>query len=271
MVEAKRIVIVALIMVVVAYCAILLILALTQRRILYPAANRGASPMLVAPPGYRMAKVETTDGLGITGLYRPAASGMPTLLIFHGNGDTVIGSAVMAAPLIDLGYGAMLAEFRGYAGNPGSPDEAGLYRDGDAARRFLQDQGIAGRKIVVIGYSLGSGVASNVASRSSVGALVLVAPFTSVPDAAGQHFPWLPTHVLIRDRFATIDRIAAIHAPVLLIHGDADRIVFASNSRSLARARPDAMLHIVPGFGHEIAFQPQSAAIIAGWLKTKGL
>lgn len=269
--KAKRVGVVAITLVIVIYLGIVLLLALAQRRILYPVANRGAPPLMIAPPGYMLTNVRTSDGLSIKCLYRPASTGMPTLLIFHGNGDTVMGSAVIAAPLIELGYGAMLAEFRGYGGNPGSPDEAGLYRDGDAARRFLDDQGIVANKIVVVGYSLGSGIASEIASQAPVGALVLISPFTSVPDAAGQHFPWLPTRLLMRDRFATIERLGSIHAPLLLIHGEADQIVYPSNSRILAKSRPDATLRIVPGFGHEIAFRPQAAKIISDWLRTERL
>ena len=86
---------------------------------------------------------------------------MPVILFFHGNGDSVAGSAVAVQHVSPRpGYGAVLPEYRGYAGLPGTPNEQGLYRDARAARRWMTAQGITPARTIIIGYSLGSGVAT---------------------------------------------------------------------------------------------------------------
>ena len=263
---ASRLLIGSLIWLFVAYLGVVALLFVAQRQILYPGAGPSTTAWEGAGPSYRTINLRTADGLDLKALYRPAAPGKSTILFFHGNGDTVTGSRATIGPLTEQGYGALLAEFRGYAGNPGSPDEQGLYRDGEAAWRWLIDQGIAPSQIVVAGYSLGSAVAAKVAADAGSAGLIMIAPFESVPLAASQHFPWLPAHAMIKDVFATRDRIARVKGPILLLHGADDRTVYPGNSVALHRARPDATLLILPGQDHLIAFRPEAASAILRWL-----
>lgn len=264
--KVRRLFIVSFILLFAAYLAIVGLLYGAQRQILYPGAGRSAGAWQGTEPNYRTIRLRTADGLDLKALYRPAAPGKSTILFFHGNGDTVAGSRATIGPLTEQGYGALLAEFRGYAGNPGSPDEQGLYRDGEAAWRWLIGRGISPSQIIVAGYSLGSGVASKVAADGGSAGLIMIAPFESVPQAASQHFPWLPAHLMVKDLFATSERIARVKGPILLLHGADDRTVYPSNSVALHRIRPDATLLILPGQDHLIAFQPEAASAIRGWL-----
>ena len=259
----------ALIAAIMALLAIGL-MAWEQRRILYPGVSAAGQIWTQFPAGYRQVTLQTSDGLALRSLYRPAAPGKRTLLFFHGNGDTVSGSARIVAPLAQAGYGALLAEFRGYAGNPGKPDEQGLYRDGFAARDFLTAAGVTDDRVILVGYSLGSGVAARLAADRPPAALILIAGFTSVPDAAAQHFGSWPAR-LVLDRYPTIERIGKIDAPILLIHGADDRTVYPGHSVALKRAAPAASLAIVPGQGHVIAYDPVGAQIMLDWLRHRSL
>ncbi|MGI8932183.1 MAG: alpha/beta hydrolase [Sphingomicrobium sp.] len=258
--------IVSLIWLLVAYLTIVGLLYSAQRQILYPGAGPSTGAWEGTEPDYRTIRLRTVDGLELKALFRPAAPGKSTILYFHGNGETVAGSRATIGPLAEQGYGALLAEFRGYAGNPGSPDEQGLYHDGEAAWRWLIDQGVSPSQVVVAGYSLGSAVASKVAADGGSAGLIMIAPFESVPRAAFQHFPWLPAHAMVKDVFATSERIARVKGPILLLHGADDRTVYPSNSLALHRARPDATLLILPDQDHLIAFQPEAANAIRSWL-----
>lgn len=243
----------------------------SQRSILYPAAGSPGDVWASVPTGYAIVQLRTADGLSLRALYRKAEPGHRTILFLHGNGDTVSGSARMMSQLIDAGYGALLVEFRGYAGNPGTPTEQGLYDDGFAATAWLRSHGVPANQTIIAGYSLGSGVASKLAAADGPAALVMIAPFTSVPAVAWSHFPWLPVERLMLDRYETIDRIAGIKAPILLIHGADDRTIPAENSRILARANPDASLVLVPGQGHVIAYDPVAGRTMLDWLQQKKL
>lgn len=243
----------------------------SQRTILYPAAGSTADVWNAIPHGYEVVRLQTADGLSLRALYRRAGQGQRTVIFFHGNGDTVAGSARMVSQLTEAGYGALLVEFRGYADNPGTPTEQGLYHDGFAAADWLQSQGVAADQTIIVGYSLGSGVASKLAADENPAALVLIAPFTSVPAVAWGHFPFLPTERLMQDRYDTIDRIGGIKAPILLIHGTEDRTIPAENSNILARANPGASLVLVPDQGHVIAYDPVAGRTMLDWLQQKKL
>ena len=153
-------------------------LYLGQRSLFYPAPQeRLATP----PAGYQFVETKTSDGLRLRAAYRPAADGKATLLFFHGNGDNIDGAGAATQMLTDAGYGAMLVEYRGYGGNAGSPSEQGFYSDGEAAVKWLGAKGVGLSEVIIIGNSIGSGAATEMALRHRPKALVLVSGFASLP------------------------------------------------------------------------------------------
>jgi uncharacterized protein len=245
------------------YLAIVAGFFLMQRALLFPAPrDASAAP----PPGFSAAQLVSKDGLKLAAAYRPSSGGLPTILFFHGNGDSLAGAEQATHALGAAGYGLLLVEYRGYAGNPGSPGEAELYRDGRAALAWLNRRGIGPRCVVAIGNSLGAGVATQVAVGAPLGGLVLVSGFTSMADVVAPLYPWLPARILLRDRFDNRAKIGRVEAPILLLHGTADRLIPARHSIALAGAARKARLGLVPGEGHALAYSAQSQAMILGWL-----
>ena len=234
-----------------------------QRSMLY--AGAGVKCPTEIPQGYRVAQIATSDGERISGLYRPATSGHKTILFFHGNADTARTGVDLFKPLTAGGDGAFLVEYRGYCGNSGSPDEQGLYRDGEAAVQWLGKAGVDPSQLIVAGYSLGTGVATKVAADHQPAAVILIAAYTSIADVGADHFAWAPVRLLTRDRFASIDRIARINAPILLLHGADDTLVLVGQARALAKRARKATLEIVPGEGHMVGFSPDLPPLIARW------
>ena len=251
------------------YIAVLAGLYFKQRDLIYPGA--GGRPGLVASEaGFDEVMLTTDDGLKLRALYRAPRPGMPTLLMFHGNGGAVSESAAALRPLIPAGYGMLLSEYRGFGGNPGQPSEQGLYRDARAAWRWLRDKGVSSDHIVIIGYSLGTGVAAELALEHAPRALILIAGYTSIPHVAGQHYPWVPAEWLVTERFRTVDKLPRIACPVLLLHGRNDDTIPASNSVALAKIRPDAKLELVAGTGHGIIYRDDTMPRIDAWLREQG-
>jgi uncharacterized protein len=245
------------------YLAVLLALYLAQRGLIFPAP---AGATLAPPPGFVRVAFDTEDGLRLGGAYRKAVAGRPTILFFHGNGDSLAGAEAATRRIAEAGYGVLLVEYRGYAGNPGAPSEAGLYRDGRAALAWLARHGVPAARTVLIGNSLGSGVATQLATEQKVAGLVLVSGFTSLPDVAAGHYRWLPVRPLLRDRFANRDKMGRVAAPVLVLHGEADTLIPAGHGVALAGAAKDATLELVPGAGHELAYSERAQAEIVAWL-----
>ena len=168
-----------------------------QRRLIFPApAQYPQAP----PPGFRLVHPQTNDGLRLAAFYRAAQPDRRIILFFHGNGDNLLGAIEATRGFAATGNGLLLVEYRGYGGNPGSPGEAGLYRDGNAAMRWLAAEGVAVRDIIVVGNSIGSGPATEMAWRHDVAALILVSGFSSLPDVVGEQLPLAPRW-LVRDRF----------------------------------------------------------------------
>jgi hypothetical protein len=127
-----------------------------------------------------------------------------------------------------------------------------LLADGAAALDFLTREGIAPDRLVLYGESLGSGVAVALAARHKVGALILEAPFTSVAEVAQYHYSFIPAAALVRDRFDSLTRIGAVKAPILVLHGERDRIVPVRFGRALFdAARQPKELWLAREAGHE--------------------
>ena len=262
----RRLAIRTLVAVTLIYVAVIGLLYTLQRRLIYPGWAFGTAAVDPDRTGYRDIAATTSDGLRERLLYHPPQPGKPVILFFHGNGDSVLGSIVAVQSLVAAGYGAVLPEFRGFDGAAGIPDEQGLYRDARAARSWMARNGIAPDNTVIIGYSLGTGVAAQMALEQRPRALVLVAPYASIPRVAAARFWWLPAGLLVSERFDTAAKIGRIACPILLIHGAADTVIPPENSALLKSLRPDANRAVFPAVGHEVVFKRSTQALIARWL-----
>lgn len=247
---------------VVLYLAVVLALALLQRSLIYPAPP----PTGGVPAGFETTWLKTEDGLDLKAAYRVGRPELPVILFLHGNGDNLDGAESATHALGAAGFGRLLVEYRGYGGNPGKPTEQGLYRDGRAALGWLRAQGIAPGRVVLIGNSLGSGTATQLATEQDVAGLVLVSGFTSLPAAASGHYPWLPVSLVMLDRYDNLGKLGAITAPVLLLHGTADTLIPAAHAQRLAAVARHGTLELVEGRGHDLAYQADAQVRIVRWL-----
>jgi hypothetical protein len=260
---ARRIAIALLI----AYCAVLATLFFAQRSILFPAPQERISPA----QGFTAANLTTQDGLILQAHWRAPDQGRATVVYFHGNAGSLAGARVETEVLASKGYGVLLVEYRGYGGNPGTPSEQGFYNDGRAAMAFLAAQGVAPRQTIIAAHSMGTGTAVQMAQEFSPAALILLAPFTTLPDAAAAALPYVPVRWLMRDRFDNLAKLRGLAMPVLVLHGTADPVVPFALGQKLAKASPTATLRAIEGAGHEISFDRGLQAVQAGWLAAQGL
>jgi hypothetical protein len=237
--------------VLIAYAAFAAIMYVMQRSLMYFPDRQPLQPAQAGLPEMQIVRFGTADGLELMAWYRPASGERPTIVYFHGNGGNIAGRGYKVKPYLDAGYGVMLAEYRGYGGNPGSPHEAGLYADGRAALDWLAVQGVSPERLVIYGESLGSGVAVQLARERAPAALVLEAPFSSAVDVAASAYWFLPVRWLIKDRFDSVAKIGAVRAPLLLIHGERDHVVPVRFGRRLfdAAAEPKEAIFLPQG-GH---------------------
>ncbi len=240
---------------------------LGQRRLMYHPGPPPPPPAEVGLPEMDPVRLETADGLALLAWYAPARSGRPTVVLFHGNAGNLAHRAHKARPLLDAGYGVLLVAWRGFGGNPGSPSEEGLYEDGRAAFRFLADRGVAAEQVVVYGESLGSGVAVRMATEYAVAAVILEAPFTSIADVAQRHYWYMPARWLLLDRFDSESRIAAVSAPILMLHGLRDAVVPAELGHALFEAAPKPKTErLFPEGGHSDLYEHGAGEAVLAFL-----
>jgi fermentation-respiration switch protein FrsA (DUF1100 family) len=218
-------------------------------RFVFPGARVAALRPL--PLGFGLLTTDARDGIAVRALDLPAPPGARTVVHFHNNRDTAADAADLARGLHALGLGVLLVEYRGYGVSRGAePSEEGLYDDAEAALDGLAARGVGPERVVLWGTSLGTGVAAEMARRGRGAALVLVTPYTSIPDVVTAAAPLVPTWLLLPYRFDTLRKTAEISVPTLVIHGDEDEIVpFWMGSR-LATAISGARLLRVEGGHH---------------------
>ena len=214
---------------------------------IYPAPT---APIATAtlPAGAQLVTVKTADGLAITGAEVAAQPGKPTLLVFHGNASAATGTLAWFAPLVAQGYGVVAAEYRGYSGNPGRADESGLARDADAF--YAEAKRLAGSgRVIVVGHSLGGGVAFGLATRQKLDALVTIGTFTSLRAMTPKI-----ARAFISDRYDNLTAVATLDEPYFLLHGTADDTVPAQMGNALHNAAISAKLNgfsaVIQGANH---------------------
>jgi alpha-beta hydrolase superfamily lysophospholipase len=216
-------------------------------RLVYPApqTDPGAT-LLAANPRAEFRTLTASDGTTVHAIaIAPEDDHAPYIAIFHGNGD-VIGSASQRAlvhALASRGFGVLSIEYRGYGISRGpAPKEAGLYLDAKTALDDLASRGVSRDRTILLGISLGTGVASEMAARGYAHALILMSPFTSMTEMAAIKAPFLPTSILMTEHFDTLSKASRITIPTLIIHGTADELVPFTMGETLAKKFPHAKL-----------------------------
>ena len=222
-----------------------------QRSFIYPVPqNFRTAP---AAAGFETAEevlLTTADGEKVIAWHVPPRRDHAVVLFFHGNGDSLAGLAGRFREITQDGTGLVALSYRGYGGSSGRPTEQGLRFDAEAAYAFALARYDA-QRIVVWGFSLGSGVATARAADHPIGKLVLEAPFTSITDVAAAAFPYLPVRLLIRDEFRSDRRIARVQAPLLVMHGEQDLTISIELSQRLfALANQPKQFVSFPEGGH---------------------
>lgn len=239
------------------YAAMLSGLFLLQRDLQYFPARHDPLPEALGLAGVERVALPTPDGETLVLWFAPPDAGRPVVLFLHGNAGAVADRADRLAFYQDRGLGAAFLSWRGYGGSTGQPSEAGLVLDGRTALAFLQARGIAPDRVVLVGESLGTGIAVQLAADHPVAALVLEAPFTAAVDLAALAYPWVPVRWLMQDPYLSRDHIARVRAPILILHGEADAVVPPAMGRALqGLARSPATFVSLGPVGHEALSDP---------------
>ena len=233
-----------------------------QRNLQYFPSHRDPAPAALGLSGVKTVALATPDGETLVLWFSPARGDRPTILFLHGNAGEIADRTDRFAFYQARGYGVAFLSWRGYGGSTGAPSEAGLLTDAKAAYDHLRARGIPPDRIVLIGESLGTGHAVITAASNPVAAVVLEAPYSAAVDIARRAYPWLPVGLLMKDQYRSRDHIAAINAPLLILHGARDRVIpqgFGKRLFDLAQ-EPKTFLSLGP-VGHDAIYSPETWAL----------
>ncbi|MGZ5968067.1 MAG: alpha/beta hydrolase [Polyangiales bacterium] len=230
------------------WLAIALLASCSYRSLLYPAPSG-------APAADKSAEVRTfhaKDGVAVHAVVLERQDA-PMVVCFHGNGELAEDSRPFARELNARGLGVVLVEYRGYgaSASAGKPTEQGLYADAEAV---LDGLAMPKDRIVLFGRSLGTGVATEMAVRGRGRALILVAPYTSIPAVASRMVPFLPVSWIVGDRYDNLSKAPRVEVPTLIFHGDADEVIPYDMGVTLSKAIKNARLSTVAGAHHNDIF-----------------
>jgi hypothetical protein len=199
-------------------------LYLRQRHLLY---RRDATAVAPAPiEGRWPLSIATTaaDGLVCRHLWWPARETQSAAVaVLHGNAGNAGHRIEKFAPLVAAGQGLLLVGYRGYGGNPGRPDQAGLIADAAAAVAWLSGEA-GSRPVVLYGESLGAAVAVQLAVAGQGSAVVMECPFDRLASAASRRYPWVPVRHMLRDPWDSLAVVGRLRQPVLWLHGSEDQV-----------------------------------------------
>ncbi|AFL51599.1 fermentation-respiration switch protein FrsA (DUF1100 family) [Sinorhizobium fredii] len=248
-----------------AYVSLVGLTFVSQRALLYPGARTGVAPEQAS--WGENAFIETPDGETLHGLYSQGKPGKPSVLFFLGNADQIDNYGFFAQALASRDIGLLAISYRGYPGSTGAPSEHGLLTDGIAAFDWLSAR--SGSEIVVLGQSLGSGVAVHTARQRPAIAAILVSAYLSVLSLAQTHYPFFPVAILIKDPFRSDLRIAGVRQPKLFIHGRRDAIIPLSSGEALYDIAPEPkQMLIYDGSGHNDLWDARMIGDIIRFVET---
>lgn len=175
------------------------------------------------------------------------------VLFLHGNAATIASRVNIARyrELRELGLNVIAPEYRGFAGLPGTPSEAGLAEDARAAFDYLTGTLRVGPpRVVIYGWSLGSAVAVDLAANVPAGAVILEGALASVVALGQQHYPIFPIRLIIRNPFESIDKVHRIAAPLLFLHSPEDDVIPIAEARRLYDAATSPKRFVEVRGGH---------------------
>ena len=210
-----------------------------RHSIYFPMKGNTTTPESIGLP-YEENYFTTSDNVRLHGWFIPNKERSAYTVIFcHGNAGNISHRLEKIALLYKLGLSIFIFDYRGYGKSEGSPSEQGLYKDVDAAYKYLtKERGISKDDIVLYGESIGGAVCINLAAKSDSRALITEEAFTSTKDMAKIYYPFMP-HFMLSSKLDSVSKIKNVKCPKLIIHSINDEIVpFRLGEKLFDAARP---------------------------------
>ena len=207
----------------ITYLIVVMFIFFYQRKLLYhPSENNYLDETNL---NHKIEKIYIQSDTELVSWYYNNNKSYKTILFFHGNAGKLDNRVYKLNELAKLNINYLIVAYRGFSGNQGKPSEDGIYKDSNAAKKWLNENGINDKNIILYGESLGTAVAVDLASKNNFAGIILESPFTSMIKLAKKYYPYLPVTILLKDKYESENKLKKINAPILIMHGKKDTIV----------------------------------------------
>lgn len=256
----------AIVVALMLYAAATAALYLLQDRLFIVNSKFDSSPAQAGLPEAAVQRFKTADNIELTAWLVPG-DGQFLAIYFHGNGGSLPQRTERIRQLNRLGLSVLAVEYRGFGATAGRPSERGFARDADAAYAYVRGLGIGPNKIILYGESLGTGVATALATRRAVAGVILDAPFSSAVDVAADRYWMFPVPLLMKDQFRSDLAISKLDMPVLILHGAQDQVVPIEYGRRLSELGGDNVTFVaIAQAGHVVLGEREAQDHVRRWL-----
>lgn len=222
-----------------------------QNKFLYFPNNEWPSEAMLAAENLALWQADGSDFRGLISAGNVPAPG-GTIIIFHGNGGTAYDRSFYMAPLMDLGFRVILAEYPQYGGRPGKVGEKPFVADGLETVRLAFEQ--YGEPLYLLGESLGCGVAAAVAKQTSnpIAGIILITPWDTLASVAKSLFPFLPVKLVLTDKYDSIGNLQSFKRKISVVGAEHDEILPIKHAQNLYENLPEGQkrMWVIRGAGH---------------------
>lgn len=236
---------------VIGYLTLILLFSLFQDRMVFSGSLLGHESWRMVQPtaDTELIKLPTSvadpliiqlgKALSADGAIRPDSADCPTLLFFYGGGGTLSDVVEICRRWRSLGANVVGVEYPGYGMSDGRSSESNFYAAAEEVHDYLRRRAdLSHSKIIAVGQSLGTGVATELAMRRNVAGVVLFSPYTRMADMARIRAPYIPTSLILKHHFRTDEKIPQLKVPILIMHGNHDSMIPVQMSQRLAGLNP---------------------------------
>jgi alpha-beta hydrolase superfamily lysophospholipase len=247
-----------LISAVIIYCGICILVYFAQEKIIFHPEKLDANYAFNIDGDYEEFTLLAEDNVALNGLLFKADSSKGVVIHYHGNSGNIAHWENRTSMYTDLDYDFFIMDYRGFGKSTGTIEsEAQLFEDAqlfyDTLLTYYDEE-----NIIIEGYSVGSGIAAEIALNNKPKQLLLLAPYYGLKDLMRHTYPILPTF-LLKYPLATFERIPKIKAPIIIFHGDEDQVIPFDSSERLSKLLKEGDSFIpLSGCGHN-AVQSQKA------------
>ena len=195
--------------------------------------------------------LDAEDGARLNALHFKQENSKGAILYFHGNAGDLSRWGNIVTYFVDKGFDVIVMDYRSYGKSTGKLSEDALFKDAQLFYNYAIDHYEAG-DLIVYGRSLGTGIATKLASENHVKQLILESPYFSLEEIARKRFPFLPVKWLIRYHFKSFEYIQGVRSPIAIFHGTEDQVIPYESGERLYQAIPfkQKQLVTIPAGGH---------------------